>query len=387
MFFGSVSAQTHLTYLIPLGTVGLLVVVMLVVRRTRRAQRTSPLRSRSSTLKILAASLATTFACWVGPFANQFWGSGNLFAVIGAGNSGIHPVGLKSALHRLVDQLAIPPGWMTHAYPRQSPSVQIALSRNPPPTVWALISAAVVGIVFIAGLVTAWRRRHHTRLMLGMVTAAAVVGAVASSARLPDEPIALLASTNRFFWWPIGAFIWLFVLLTVADGVAWLARRRGHVPSPRSSLAVLGASSVIVVVVSILLVSRASPAYDQGSLSFGEIHRFAEAAKKACARGDGVVSVSGDIPARSSAVGGLTAMLLLNGCDVHTLNVLYYGYPRAITGDEPVAFYISGDPQPPPGFHLIATFDPDHPPAGYKGYNELGFLSVRRITYLFERDR
>ena len=206
-------------------------------------------------MKILATSVVTTLACWSGPLANQFWGSGNLFAVIGAGNSGVHPVGLKSALHRLVDQLAIPPRWTSQVYPKQWLSLQEALSQNPPPAVWALISATVVGIVFLVGLLTAWRRRDRTRLMLGLVVVAAVVGATASSARLPDQQLALLASTNRFFWWPVGAFIWLFVLLTVADGIAWLVRRGGRAPSPHAPLALLGASAALVVVLSIVLVT------------------------------------------------------------------------------------------------------------------------------------
>ena len=98
VFFGSVSAQAHLTYVVPLGTVGLLVLVPRWYAGFAIGRSDAPSRPARSTWRILAVKRRYyALACWAGPLANQFWGSGNLFNVVTAGNSGVHPVGLKSA--------------------------------------------------------------------------------------------------------------------------------------------------------------------------------------------------------------------------------------------------------------------------------------------------
>ena len=93
--FGSVSAQTHVTYLVPLSTVGVAMVVATVNRRASTAGRGGPGDG---------CDVARGHACLlVGPLADQFFGSGNLFALGARGSNTSRPAGWASGVRRLID--------------------------------------------------------------------------------------------------------------------------------------------------------------------------------------------------------------------------------------------------------------------------------------------
>jgi hypothetical protein len=385
-FFGSVSAQTHVTYLITLGVVGLVMVVGTLLRRRRLRRAGAPRRTRRQVIKIGATTFVVALFCWSGPLLNQIWGSGNLFAVLGSGFSGPRSVGPTYALHQLVIHLGVPPEWIFRAFAPATQTLDQDVLRQPTPTVFTDISALVVGIVFVIGLVRAVRARDAKRRSAGIVAAAGLVGAFLSSAKLPDTLVAVLSSTNRFLWWPVGAFAWFFVALTVADLIGALARRFRWRPTPDRLMRVGAAASLVVVLLAGgLLLSRASPAHDQVSASYGEIKTFSDVAVKACRESSGPVAVDGDGSALAATVGGLVAALLLHGCDVHTVNGRYFGFRRVIDGTEHEAFLVTGSDEPPEGYRLVATFDPGDPPKQYEGYDSIGLLMARRVSYLYQK--
>ena len=204
VFFGSMSAQTHVTYLVPLGAVGVAVVVDAAVRR-RRSQDLPGFSWRGPGVVAGVVGLAV----WAGPLIDQFWGAGNLGTLVRVGASRTEPVGWVYGFERLAQQLGFPPRFLGSAL--------------------VLVAADPVGCgvglghdrggVLVAGLVSAWRGPDRTRAALASTVAASLVGATVSTARTPNEPLALASANNQLFWWPIAALTWLFIGWFVADQV------------------------------------------------------------------------------------------------------------------------------------------------------------------------
>jgi hypothetical protein len=368
--FGSVSAQTHVTYLVPLSTIGLVMVIATV--RNVRAKGPG-----ARWWKVGLTSSVVTLACWSGPLLNQFFGSGNLFALVGAGfDNSSHPAGYASGVRRLLDQLMIPPNWLTKAF------VDLPAHRHPM-TPWPMISAIVVGVFLIWSIWRAFRHRDSVISSAGVVSVAAAIGAMYSAARLPIEGHASQASTNRFFWWPIGAMFWLVIGWTLIGLVAGRVRRRRWAPPSAVADPALVAVAVVVVVISgALVVMHGSPKEDPASSSYGEVAAFTEAATPICKRASGPVAVDGDLIARAATVGGLTAMLSFAGCEVHTSDGRYYGFWRVIDDTEPVTMYISSLPKPKEGYRRVATYDGTDPPAKYRDFTKVGLFMRRRVVHL-----
>lgn len=368
--FGSVSAQTHITLLGPLTTVGVVMVAALV--RSLRSRGEGARWSR-----VLPTTVVVALLCWSGPLYDQFFGSGNFFRLIGDGSSTHSPAaGIGSGLRRLVDQLAIGPAWLSRAFVS-------GMDHQHAIPVWSVISAAFIGSIVVAGTARAILRGKRAHAALGIVALVAAAGAVFSSSRLPIAGYASQASTNRFFWWPIGALLWLMAGLTVAEVVTDLLRASGHLP--RRDLAnrmLVSVSALVVVLAGAVVIANANPSHDPASSSFGEVQAFTEAARPLCRTAPGPIALDGDYVANASAVGGLAAMLSLSGCEVHLANEQYFGAWRAIDGSEPVSLYISGLAQPKPGYRRIATYDGTRPPARYRTFTNVGVFMARRVVHL-----
>lgn len=368
VLFGSISAQTHVTLLVPISTVGLVMVVA-TVRNVRAARPGARWR------RVAATSFVIALVGWSAPLLNQFFGSGNLFALVSSGTSNrARSAGFASAIRRLLEQLMVPPNWLWKAF---VPGKDHQL----PMGVWPIVSAIIVGLLIILGVWRAIRRRDTAMSSLGIVAIAAACGAVVSSSKLPIDGYASLASTNRFFWWPIGALLWLVLGLTIVEFIASHIRKRSWSPSPLGAdRALVGVTAALVLVCSGLLVANASPANDPASSTYGEVQTFRKATASLCKTAPGPVAVSGDLIAQSSAVGGMAAMLSMAGCEVHVTDGVYYGFWRVIDGTEPVELYISGQTEPSEGFRRLASYDGANPPSRYRNYTNIGlFMDLRKV--------
>ena len=367
------SVQTHVTYLVPMACVGLVVLVAQFARWRRHA---GPTHSRRFFRTLLALSVATGALCWIGPVVDQLWGTGNLWRLIRAGSQSTDPVGFRFALDRMVEQFAVPPRWLISPW-NYGPGH---------PTTLTWVAAALVGAALIAAVVAGLRSGSTAHTRLGILVVAAVLGACISTDRIPDEPLARVSSNNWLLWWPIAAFTWFFLAWSLFALVTPRLRRALHdrpLPTPDLSFAAL--SLAVIIASTVFLTRAASPQQDSVSITYGEVATFSAVAAQRCSRGTGPIAVIGDQGANAGSMSGVVAMLRLHGCDVHTTNWQYFGTARRVTGHERIELLILGTPVAPPGFHLIARYDPKHPPAMWKPFQRAALFTVVRESYLYQR--
>ena len=370
---GSLSVQSHVTYLIPMGCIGAVIIVARVVSWRRG---TIIARSRRYRRTVLGVSVVTVMLCWSGPIIDQVWGTGNLSLLIRSGTQATDPIGAKYAMHRLVEQLGVWPRWL------------VAPWQNGPshPSTWTWVSAALVGVALVAAVVQSARAGADARYRMGLVSVAALIGAFIGAARIPNEALAVYAPNNRLLWWPTAGFAWLFLCWSVAALCAPAVRRaadRWHLPPLDVTLSAL--ALVAVVVVSGFIVRNGTPRKDFTSSTYGEVTEFSAVAAKRCVGRPGPISVTGDSGANAGSMSGVVAMLRLHGCDVHTSNWQYFGIAHKVTGRESIELRILGTSIAPPGFHRVAEWDPKHPTAKWKGFDGGNLFLAKRHSYLYQR--
>lgn len=373
LFAGSLSVQTHVTYLVPMGCIGLLVVIAAVVRRRRGESTVRSVRHRRA---VLGASVAVMVLCWIGPLIDQIWGKGNLWRLIKAGTDTTSPVGPAFAVHRLIEQLGVWPRWIVGPW----------LNGPLHPSWWTWFSAVIIGMAIVGAVVHSARTGDRVRFRMGLVTVVALAGAFIGSARIPNEPLARFAPNNRLLWWPTAAFSWFFLLWTAAVIVhAWLDGKRLF-GSARLHSRVLGSAALVVVLVFAGFLMRNGQArYDFVSITYGEVSTFSKLGAQRCQGRSEPIAVTGDTGANAGSLSGVVAMLRLHGCTVHTTNWQYFGVEHKVTGHERIELRILGTPVAPPGFRLIGEWDPDHPTQRWKGFRNTSLFVVSRHSYLYQR--
>lgn len=373
IFAGSLSIQTHVTYLVPMSCIGLVLVASHVLRWRHHS---GPARSRRYVRTLLGVSTATAVLCWIGPIIDQFWGSGNLWRLVRAGSQATNTVGSRFALDRMGEQLGVPPRWLFSPW-------DYGLGD---PTLWTWVSAALVGSALVAAVVVSRRSGSAPRFRLGVLVLAAGVGACISTARIPDEPLARVESNLWLFWWPIAAFAWFFLAWTLVAVLAPHVRRAIGERRLVASGAPMAALALVAIIASTVFLTRAaSPRQDSVSITYGEVAAFSAVVVPLCDSRSGPIAVTGDVGANAGSMSGVVAILRLHGCDIHTTNWRYFGKARRVTNRERIEVRILGTPVAPPGFHLIATYDPAHPPARWKDFHRAALFTVVRRSYLYQR--
>jgi hypothetical protein len=235
-------AQTHLTFLVPLGAV-LVVSLVAMVRRLReppdRAEDTPAVRgSVLVTIGLLAV-------LWAQTVVEQLdGGEGNLTSVWEAARAETEEYGLAAGTRTLADITRPLVGWLPPSFGDFDPNGHV-LSAPAAALTLALLGGGLVAIARLAH-----RRGDRTVTALVLVVAAALVSGWYAVVSSPEGMFGVLASNFRWLW-PIGA-VSTFAL---ALGVARLAA--GRHPGTR---VVLAAATVAVTVA-----VWALPASHQGS--------------------------------------------------------------------------------------------------------------------------
>ena len=387
VFFGSVSAQAHLTYLIPVAAVALTALVFLVQRIWNQRGRSDRPADRNRVDRKLIATAGVAIVCWSGPLYDQFFGRGNLWALVGAGTSADSKLGLRWAIARAVEQLRVPPSWLSNVYDTPKISAHGAQSYLVPPSNADVVVAGFVALAFVAGVVFAWRRRDTSRLSLAAVSGAAFLASTYSASRLPRNFVAALSTANRTVWWPTGCFVWLFLAVSAVDGTSLLISKYvGVARSGRRRLFASVGSLAAVLICGGVLMARAPIRNEEDAATIGAVKSFAALPALACSTRSGPIAVSGDFRANVSVVPGLVARLSMRPCTVHTDLADQFGSWRALTGQERRKVLITTIPDKSPGLRLIATYDLRHPPPRYGGYKGTAFMiaGVKKY-YLYEQ--
>jgi hypothetical protein len=167
-------------------------------------------------------------ACWTPPLIEEFTSSneGNLSRILGNASSLHSSLGAHDALRLFAGVTAVPFWWlrwsMTDIY-TSLPWIDVTV-------IWLAVLAAVLGLCAWDG----WRRRD--RVVTSAVATAAIAGVVgyATVVKAPVEDTGRASGYQTRLLWPLAAFMFLAVLVTL------FRRVRG----PRSST-VLGAVTLI----------------------------------------------------------------------------------------------------------------------------------------------
>lgn len=298
---GSWSAQAHLTAVGPVVSAGVVVAVMVILRR-RHSPHRPVLRWRS-----LAVGTGVLALCWLGPAIDVLTNEGgNLRAVLGArGDLASEAIGAGTAADITVRALAWRPVWASAgAHPSE-----LVLSAGPQH--WA--SAGLVVLVAVAGGFR--RRRTHPGLGVAVVASSvAIVTGAILAARYPGEYLSLLALHNHLWLWPLTAFLWGTALVAVGLEVCDLVRV-SQVPAQR----VLAAAAVVVPGLALVAVGVASLGPPHRNLTLAEPAYVRALGEGALARLDPEatyrVTISGEFD-RFFVEVGLLAHLERAGLDV-----------------------------------------------------------------------
>ncbi|MBS1847967.1 MAG: hypothetical protein JST73_06770 [Actinobacteria bacterium] len=388
VFFGSLSVQSHLTFVVPVVLTAL-VWIGITIRDFAQSMRNGT--SFSLSPRVVVSSVVVALICWSGPLFDQVARSGNLGLVFSAGTSGIEPVGFGFALRRLLVELQIPPSWVHNPFSPASIGEIVVIGKWPyelqPVTPWQLASAAIVTVALIWSLVHTWRRRERSLFTCGSLTIAALVGATVSTAMLPETAIAIASTVNQVVYWPIAAATWLFLALTIADVIA--PRLRHAVPA--SARTAVGVALAVALAVAVTLstahiVVAARPSADAGSITYGAIDQFAQVVNDACARDGGTVAINADGSTILTVLPGVVALARKSGCNIRMAIPTSFGPTYRATGNERTSFFISVTPDVP-GYRLVSTFGADQHGTRWADYRSTGTLVIPPPYHLLERTR
>ena len=219
-FVGSLVLQTHLTYavLVPVFIVFGLLMVGLGLRRERRRDPDRWPTVRRHSLVMSAVAGVVIVAAWTQTLIQQFTatGSGNLTRLVRtARNSQVPSVGYRLGARLAASVLSLPPWWFR-------PSVQhtFYLDWHPPSLTLAIGSLVVLAAVLGA---CGWdaRRRHDRVSGLAVGTAGlALIGGLVTAAQSPITVFGVYTPHGFRFLWPLGAFVFFAILVSVARNVA-----------------------------------------------------------------------------------------------------------------------------------------------------------------------
>ncbi len=382
----SVSAQAQVAFALPAATVAVAIVVVrgaTWLRDRRRGGGEEGSRRRAVTIAIVSVLIGV--GCWSGPLYDQFFGSGNLSALIGAG-AGAESVGVGWAWNRLVDTLAFPPAWTIGGLRGDGSVLADGTARWRTPT-FQVLQAGLFLAVFVWAIGRCVRRRNRALATFGVLALAAVAGAFAAAAAMPDDLYSLIGHTRA---WRIAGFIaWAFPALVVTDLVVDVVRRRTS--RPAVWLVRAGALACLTTaVLAVVTLGGASPADDESSNGYGPVARFAEVGSTICESAPEGIVVTQDGFANMSVTLGVIAQLQLSGCAVHVGDELAKPLPGAwfrATGAEPVTLRVALSADPPPGYRKVATYDPGNPPDRYRGFDGVNLLLQHtHPVHLFVRE-
>ena len=243
---GSLVMQTHLSYalLVPLlgawGVVGF----VFFLRAERRRDSVGWRDRRKRALRFGAAGAVVAVVCWLQPLIEQFTsdGSGNLTRLAdSARSSNARTIGFGFGSRVVATVVSLPPLWF-----RPSLSEQFTAGWKAPSLVAALLSLAALASVLAW---CAWDARRRRDRVSSWAVGTAVLGLLAALLTAGRGPVTVFGKVtpHTFRWlWPLGAFVFFVVAITIARR---FARPAG---APARSLPFIGVFAIATLVVAVL---------------------------------------------------------------------------------------------------------------------------------------
>ncbi|MEO6570691.1 MAG: hypothetical protein ABIO83_04025 [Ilumatobacteraceae bacterium] len=191
LVFGSLAAQTHLSYPILLAAAAV-PVVMGQIGAARRADDPTPFR------RAWGIAAGVTVVLWSQSLIDQLFGWGNLRAALASPGDAASP-GLATAVRLVAGVLVDPSGYVRDGFADYDPNTTIG--SNVQAVLLVGLITALTGTAVVAG------RTHRRRTSAGLsVAAIAVVAAVIDASQLPTTQFGVTAANYRWLW-PTAAFL------------------------------------------------------------------------------------------------------------------------------------------------------------------------------------
>lgn len=210
----SLVLQTHLSYGVLVPGLALLALGALAIRAR---QPDGPALRRPVGLAV--GIVAVT---WAQPLYEQFFGSGNLMAVITEGGGGDEVAGATFAARVLGSVGAVPGGWGPDGFSRLEVDLLAERAPGEAPVLEGLSSGGTVmawgvlaAVVIVAAALVVWQRRDRVWGSALAVAAAATVLAYVTVAILPVSPLLGVAAHQVRPVWPVVLFSTAAVLASV----------------------------------------------------------------------------------------------------------------------------------------------------------------------------
>ena len=239
---GTFVLQTNLSYglLVPLlagwGILGL----ALTARRARRESEGDWPRLRR---RLQVAGVVTAFlvaAGWLQPLIEQFTatGQGNMTRLARSLTRSVHAVGFVNGPRLFAKVASLPPFWFRSSLRDAFPFSPFG---NPlPSTIRAGLSLVVLAGVLVVCARASWARSDRTAFNAVVTAAFLAVLALATAARTPTPPDGFGTAAYQLRWvWPVAAFVWFAVILTLVRRVSVLPSRKFAAASVLSLVTVL----------------------------------------------------------------------------------------------------------------------------------------------------
>ncbi|MGA9278243.1 hypothetical protein [Ilumatobacter sp.] len=239
--FGSLAAQTHLSYPILLAALGVPMIVGQILAARRDGGRDGGRPDRSSVTPFIVSG-AIVVVLWIQTAIDQFAVSGNFVDVLTSGGEASATPSRSTAVRIVAEVLAGPARFLRPGYGEFDPERSIGNNLQ----VAVLVVVFVLLVVGLGVAAAGSHRRAAAGLSIAVVTLAA---GVVDATMLPiTEGFGLLASNYRWLW-AIGAFLLLGSFCLLVRVGPRLSQRHG-------AAAVSGCLAVILVLATVANLSR-----------------------------------------------------------------------------------------------------------------------------------
>ncbi len=242
---GSLVMQDHLSYALLVPVLGAWGIVGLVIalRRERRDEPGGGTERRTRTLRPGVLAGVVLVVCWIQPLIEQFTSdsSGNLTRLVDSARSPSKTIGYGYGARVVATVLSLPPWWFRPSLRNNFMSGWVA-----PPLAGALVS---LGVLAAALAWCAWVARRRRDRVASWAIATAILGLLVALVTAGRGPVTVFGkiTPHTFRWlWPLGAFIFIAIAVTVCRRLA----QRSRVST--LSVSLVGVFAVATLVVAVL---------------------------------------------------------------------------------------------------------------------------------------
>jgi hypothetical protein len=182
--------QTHFTYAYQTVAVAAASTIAFIVHQRRTG---------SELIKAIGLAVAITALCWVQPFWDQLFGSGNAADVLGQSGGSERSVGASRGIRILAESVYVPPFFTPG-------SMGDLLRRGSRPSLLVAVLAVGVWAALLLATAIVMHRRHRGLAAMAAVGVVALAGSVVAVIKIPPTEQFGIIAQNYYWIWPMALY-------------------------------------------------------------------------------------------------------------------------------------------------------------------------------------